>query len=133
MRTMVQRLIGTGATVIVLLCGAGSAEAQAHAATAISIVVAPTDRIVFTGAPAALQDEVIEAAAAGSTVLRTGSTASGGAVGAGTAQDVCATRPNDDPAWLVRSSQLSLTQAASPAARKGAHRQPKLTCTLVAP
>ena len=130
MRTMVQRLIGTGAAVLVLLCGAGSAEAQAHAATAISIVVAPTDRIVFTGAPAAVEDEIIEAAAAGSTILRTASTASDAGLGATTAQDVCATRPNDDPAWLVRSSQLSVTRAATVNA---ASREPVLTCTLVAP
>ena len=130
MRTMVQRLIGTGATVVVLLCGAASAEAQGHAATAISIVVAPTDRIVFTGAPAAVQNEVTEAATAGSPLLRTGSMASDAGRGRATAQDVCAARPNNDPAWLVRSSQLSLTRTARV---NGVSREPTLTCTLVAP
>ena len=133
MRTMVQRLIGTGATVLVLLCGAGSAEAQTHAATAISIVVAPTDRIVFTGAPAAVEDEIIEAAAAGSTILRTASTASDAGLGATTAQDVCATRPNDDPAWLVRSSQLSVTRANSGMGSARIREPAELMCTLVAP
>ena len=128
---MVQRLIGTAAAgVLLLLWGAGSAEAQTHAATAISIVVAPTDRIVFTGAPSAVRNEVIEAAAAGSTVLRTASRSSDAGLEMARAQDVCATRPNEDPAWLVRSSQLSVTRAA---AGNGATGVPKLTCTLVAP
>ena len=130
MRTMVQRLIGAGVTVVMLLCGAGSAEAQTHAATAVSIVVAPTDRIVFTGAPAAIEDEVIEAVAAGSRILWTGLATSSAGLTSEAAQDVCATRPNDDPAWLVRSSQLSVTRAATVDA---ASREPAMTCTLVAP
>ena len=133
---MVQRLIGTVATVVLLLCGgAGSAEAQARAATAIAIVVAPTDRIVFTGAPAAMQHDSIQAGAAvaGGTILRTGSTASDAGLGRETAQDVCATRRNEDPAWLVRSSQLSVTRTASSPMTTGVSREPTLVCTLVAP
>lgn len=132
MRMIVQRLIGTGATVVLLLCGAGSAEAQTHAAAAISIVVAPTDRIVFTGAPTAVQHESFEAsaAAAGSTILRTGRRSADAGLGAEAAQDVCATRANDDPAWQVRPSQLLVTR--SKPATANAHPV-ELVCTLVAP
>lgn len=115
---------------MLLLWGAGSAEAQTHASTAVSIVVAPRDRIVFTGAPAAVQRIGAEAKAGNSTVLRTAPILTDGGEPEA-AQDICATHPNDDPAWLVRSSQLMVTRTAGNA--DGANRLQKLTCTLVAP
>ena len=102
-----------------ILAGAGAVEAQV--VTSIAIVVAPMDRIAFTGAPA-MQD-------AGSALRTAGPAQSGTA-----AQDLCATTRNEDPAWLLRPSSLSITRAASVAGPGNVRTDPRaVTCTLVAP
>lgn len=120
MRVNVRRLIGTSATVLVLLLGAEAVEAQA--VTSIAIVVAPMDRIAFTGTPAMTGPASEQRAA---PVLQAGISA---------AQDLCATTRNEDPAWLLRPSTLSITRTESaPKPGKVRTDRPAVTCTLVSP
>ena len=119
MRANVRRLIGTSAAILaVTLSGTEAVEAQA--VTSIAIVVAPMDRIACTGAPAVTVS---------TSALRTLGPSQGGV---SVAQDLCATTRNEDPAWLLRASTLSISRTASaPESGKVSKDPTVVTCTLV--